>query len=155
VTDEELVPFDLCAEPRYLIRWQGSSDPDRLDYAGFLNLIGRGPMSARQPCSLHPQQVIGADGCPRCREIRQYRNERGLNGAQWFDARWPLPLVGAKRVTHRCDDECACPEDGKPMVYAPASGEHACLDPECRYAHGGRVYRPGLGVDGQEGAEHV
>lgn len=52
----------------------------------------------------------------------------------WVD--WPTVLPPAKRHSHRCDERCACPVDGKPMLYWPAGGEHACQDPECRYAHG-------------------
>lgn len=39
-------------------------------------------------------------------------------------------------MTHQCDDECVCPLDGKPLLYAPASNEHACQDPDCANAHG-------------------
>lgn len=37
---------------------------------------------------------------------------------------------------HRCDDECVCPLDGKPLLYAPASDQHACQDPDCTNAQG-------------------
>lgn len=50
---------------------------------------------------------------------------------------WPTILPVAERRAHRCDERCTCPVDGKPMLYWPAGGEHACQDPECRYAHGG------------------
>lgn len=39
-------------------------------------------------------------------------------------------------TAHQCDGECVCPLDGKPLLYAPASGEHACQDPDCANAHG-------------------
>jgi hypothetical protein len=37
---------------------------------------------------------------------------------------------------HRCDDDCTCPVHGTPLLYAPASNEHACQDPDCEHAHG-------------------
>ena len=37
--------------------------------------------------------------------------------------------------THRCDERCVCPLDGKPTWYAPSTGQHACQDPECENAH--------------------
>ena len=37
---------------------------------------------------------------------------------------------------HRCDETCVCPECGEALLFAPASGEHACVDPECVNAHG-------------------
>lgn len=37
---------------------------------------------------------------------------------------------------HRCDEQCTCPLDGKPLLYARASDQHACVDPECANASG-------------------
>jgi hypothetical protein len=39
-------------------------------------------------------------------------------------------------LSHRCDDQCACPEHGTPLFYSPAAGDHACQDPGCVFAHG-------------------
>jgi hypothetical protein len=39
-------------------------------------------------------------------------------------------------TAHRCDEDCVCPADGKPLLYAPARNEHACQDPDCEHAHG-------------------
>jgi hypothetical protein len=39
-------------------------------------------------------------------------------------------------TAHRCDDECVCPIDGKPLIYWPAGNQHACQDPDCVNAHG-------------------
>jgi hypothetical protein len=49
----------------------------------------------------------------------------------------PAPPVvpEPKRRAHRCDERCACPADGKSMYYAPSTGQHACQDPDCEYAH--------------------
>lgn len=41
-----------------------------------------------------------------------------------------------EKEPHRCDDRCICPEHGKQLLYWPAGNEHACPDPECRFAHG-------------------
>lgn len=43
--------------------------------------------------------------------------------------------VTYERAAHRCDERCVCRADGKPMYYAPSTGQHACQDPNCRYAH--------------------
>ncbi len=41
------------------------------------------------------------------------------------------------RPTHRCtDDDYLCPLHHTPLYCHPASGDHACQDPQCRYAHG-------------------
>lgn len=71
-------PYDLLAPPRVTVEFEGSSDPDSLDYGGLLNLlpVRRGFES---PCSLHPAHIIGADGCPRCREIREHQLGRPLH----------------------------------------------------------------------------
>jgi hypothetical protein len=37
---------------------------------------------------------------------------------------------------HRCDERCACPVDGTPLVYWPAGDDHACQDGGCVYAYG-------------------
>jgi len=37
---------------------------------------------------------------------------------------------------HRCIDACHCPDHGTPLLFAPASGEHACPDADCRYSGG-------------------
>lgn len=39
-------------------------------------------------------------------------------------------------ATHRCDEHCTCPIHGTPWLYAPASNEHACQNPDCEYAAG-------------------
>jgi len=39
------------------------------------------------------------------------------------------------RRAHRCDERCTCPADGLPMFYAPLTGQHACQNPDCGYAH--------------------
>jgi len=67
-----LIPYDLTAEPKVWVKLTGSSDPDSLDYGGFLNLLGLGAAS-RRPCSLHPSHAIGEQGCPRCWEILEHR----------------------------------------------------------------------------------
>jgi len=48
------------------------ADPDSLDYCGPFNLM---PVQTgfERPCSVHPGRVIGAHGCPRCREIRDHQ----------------------------------------------------------------------------------
>ena len=46
-----------------------------------------------------------------------------------------MPIPEQDRRRHRCGERCVCPADGKPMLYAPARGVHACQDPECKYAH--------------------
>jgi hypothetical protein len=52
-------------------------------------------------------------------------------------AAWPAPprVPEAERRRHRCCERCVCPADGKPMHYAPSTGQHACQDPDCEYAH--------------------
>ncbi|MFC8570803.1 hypothetical protein ACFUIW_34105 [Streptomyces sp. NPDC057245] len=42
----------------------------------------------------------------------------------------------AARTLHRCDELCCCPVHGTALYFAPASNEHACQNPTCRYAHG-------------------
>ena len=37
---------------------------------------------------------------------------------------------------HFCDDACVCPVHSRPLLYWPSGDEHACQDPDCRYAHG-------------------
>jgi hypothetical protein len=37
---------------------------------------------------------------------------------------------------HTCDEQCVCPLDGKPLLYAPGWRAHACPDPVCPNAHG-------------------
>jgi len=39
-------------------------------------------------------------------------------------------------MAHRCNEACVCLFDGKPLFYSPATGEHACMDPDCVNAHG-------------------
>lgn len=38
---------------------------------------------------------------------------------------------------HYCDERCACPVHGTPLIYSPAAGDHACQDITCEYGHGG------------------
>lgn len=47
----------------------------------------------------------------------------------------PMPKPRAGRP-HVCDDLCVCPIHDTPLLYAPASNEHACQDPDCEHAHG-------------------
>ncbi|MFF9204292.1 hypothetical protein ACF1AE_21225 [Streptomyces sp. NPDC014986] len=42
----------------------------------------------------------------------------------------------AVRALHQCDELCRCPVHGTALYFAPASNEHACQNPTCRYAHG-------------------
>lgn len=42
----------------------------------------------------------------------------------------------ADQTPHRCDEGCVCPVDGKPLLYWPVGGHHACQDPDCSNAHG-------------------
>jgi hypothetical protein len=35
-----------------------------------------------------------------------------------------------------CDERCVCPVHSTPLLYAPASDEHACQDVNCRHGHG-------------------
>ena len=66
-----LEPYDLTAEPVAFVEFHGSPDPDSLDYGGLLNLLP--PRRGVQvPCSIHPGRMIGENGCPRCREIRNH-----------------------------------------------------------------------------------
>lgn len=37
---------------------------------------------------------------------------------------------------HRCDESCTCPHHGTPLLYSPATFDHACQDPSCEFAHG-------------------
>jgi hypothetical protein len=58
----------------------------------------------------------------------------------WEDLHGPLdpappPTPEPERRTHRCGERCTCPAGGKPMYYAPSTGQHACQDPDCEYAH--------------------
>lgn len=39
-------------------------------------------------------------------------------------------------LPHHCDERCACPRHGTPLIYWPAGNDHACQDPACEYAHG-------------------
>lgn len=48
----------------------------------------------------------------------------------------PLTVPEAERRAHRCDEQCVCALDGLPAYYVPASGEHACQDPDCPAAGG-------------------
>lgn len=42
-------------------------------------------------------------------------------------------------LIHRCDDECRCPiHPDLPLLYAPATGEHACQKIDCVHGHGMR-----------------
>lgn len=57
----------------------------------------------------------------------------------WESIYGPLDLAPprvpeSQRGTHHCDERCTCPADGRPMFYAPSTGEHACQDPDCAYA---------------------
>lgn len=47
----------------------------------------------------------------------------------------PPRVPESKRRMHRCDERCTCPADGRPMFYAPSTGQHACQNPNCAYAH--------------------
>lgn len=38
--------------------------------------------------------------------------------------------------SHRCDERCVCEIHDKPFIYWPAGDDHACQDPDCKYAHG-------------------
>ncbi|MEV5451299.1 hypothetical protein [Streptomyces sp. NPDC052535] len=42
----------------------------------------------------------------------------------------------AVRTLHQCDELCRCPVHGTALYFAPASNQHACQNPTCRYAHG-------------------
>lgn len=46
-------------------------------------------------------------------------------------------MMGRMPNPHQCDERCACPEHGTPLIYSPATDDHACQDVECRYGHGG------------------
>ena len=46
----------------------------------------------------------------------------------------PPQMAGDDRRTHRCDEACVCPADGKPMHYSPATSWHACVDGGCAHA---------------------
>lgn len=35
-----------------------------------------------------------------------------------------------------CDERCVCPVHDTPLLFSPASGEHACQDADCRHGHG-------------------
>ena len=48
-----------------------------------------------------------------------------------------LPMTA--RHPHRCDKICVCPEHGTPLIYAPASDDHAC-----KHGHGG--FNPGAAL---------
>jgi len=39
---------------------------------------------------------------------------------------------------HRCDESCACPVHGTPLIYWPADDDHACQDVTCEHGHGMR-----------------
>jgi hypothetical protein len=41
-------------------------------------------------------------------------------------------------MDHHCTDRCVCPDLGTLMMWRgdPSGQEHACVDPECRYASG-------------------
>lgn len=39
-------------------------------------------------------------------------------------------------TTHKCDEKCVCPVDGKPLFYSTPHNEHACQDSDCVNAHG-------------------
>ena len=41
-------------------------------------------------------------------------------------------------MSHHCDERCVCPVHGTALIYAPASGEHACQDIDCVHGHGMR-----------------
>ena len=88
--DEPIVPIDLTARPTHTVKLLGSSDPESLDYGGFLNLLGfgRDGVSGRE-CSSHPGRFIGEHGCPRCREIHEHRKARHAAGPE--DGYPPLP----------------------------------------------------------------
>lgn len=43
----------------------------------------------------------------------------------------------SKRPLHECDEHCACPVHGTPMIYWPAGDDHACQDVTCKHGHGG------------------
>jgi|GEM_PF-6757482 len=63
-----------------------------------------------------------------------------VSARTWERIYGPLDLAlttvpEAERRTHRCDESCACPADGLPMIYAPSIGQHACQNPDCEYAH--------------------
>lgn len=38
---------------------------------------------------------------------------------------------------HVCNDGCMCPVHRTPLIYSPASDDHACQDIACEYGHGG------------------
>lgn len=50
--------------------------------------------------------------------------------------RYPSPARALHQQGHRCDDDCTCPVHGNPLLYAPASNQHACQAPDCEYAQG-------------------
>jgi hypothetical protein len=51
--------------------------------------------------------------------------------------RWRRQIDEIKaRFPHRCDERCACPVHGTPLIWWPAGKEHACQDRDCEYAHG-------------------
>jgi hypothetical protein len=104
------------------------TDPYDLDYPGVLNLIARHD-GGDGHCDLHPEFRIDVDGCAYCHRIRSHRNAQLAVRA--IDRE--REALGAASRPHRCDERCVCPTDGKPLYYAPASGQHACQDPECQY----------------------
>jgi hypothetical protein len=38
---------------------------------------------------------------------------------------------------HQCGTHCVCPTHGTPLIYAPASDDHACHDVHCEFGNGG------------------
>lgn len=39
-------------------------------------------------------------------------------------------------LPHRCDESCACPVHGTPLIYWPYGNDHACTEPGCPHYHG-------------------
>lgn len=53
-----------------------------------------------------------------------------------------------ERIGRWTEPEPVCPIHGTELLHAPATGERACADPTCRYAHGYPEPRPGPDVCG-------
>lgn len=69
------------------------------------------------------------------RRLREHTDDLNRQLRAALDGFYGLPKF--ERHTHRCDEQCVCPVDGKAMWYAPSTGRHACQDPDCVNAHPG------------------
>lgn len=87
----------------------------------------------------------------------RYRRTQGFGpaaAARLPAQAWARPVTGTMTITwaegptmasggaggsrqHICDDQCASPVHGTPLIYSPARDDHACQDITCEYGHGG------------------